>query len=639
MTPVDVSDRSTRAYASVSRPGLRHAIDGHAFQVLFALCCVLLLFPPSLRAADELPAVVGRIATEQGNLFHAPDSRGDEWTAIGLNYPVAGGDNLWVDGDGHAEVDYGAGQFRIAGDTNLHVSRLDEGQIALFIAEGSLIVRVRVLDSGDSARIDTPLAQIDLARPGLYRIDVPPDRSRTTVVVREGEATIAAPATAQQVLPGQTATLLAGESLAGIAVGAGIDGFDAWSADRDRYYDRRGQDAYVSRQMVGQVDLDDYGTWRSYPDYGPVWFPAAVAADWAPYRYGMWTSLPGWGYTWVDAAPWGYAPFHYGRWAFIAGRWGWCPGNYVARPIWAPAMVAWYGGGAWDYSVTYGSPVWGWVPLGWGEPFMPWWHGCGSRCWSRYNRPYHVNLAERPKAPPTHYANWSVPGGLTAVPGAALAGGKPVSINRIAIVPGAAVAPSLVALAPAIAPLAVTSPALRPGNRVPAPASALRIQLKPLPLAPADRGRAVRVPVPAPAPAARSPGLPVRPRAPEAPERPAPREGIPATPIAPAVRVPASPAPATPPLPTQRPAPPMPAAPLPRVSAPLLPAPPVMPLPRGQAPAVVPPPMVPVPVSPGGPPQRTVPGPAPSSPAGVPVPVAPAPSAGASVPAPPPRPN
>ncbi|MHB8494010.1 MAG: DUF6600 domain-containing protein [Casimicrobiaceae bacterium] len=567
-----------------------------ALRTMLALCWALAMFAPALRAADQPPAVVGRIASTQGSLFHAPDARGDQWTGIGLNYPVAGGDNLWVDGDGHAEVDYGAGQFRIAGDTNLHVSRLDEGQLALFLAAGSLIVRVRVLEPGDAARVDTPLAQIDLARPGLYRIDVSPDRSRTTVVVREGEATIAAPAAVQQVLPGQTATLLAGESQADIGDGAGIDSFDAWSADRDRYYDRRGQDAYVSRQMVGQVDLDDYGSWRSYPDYGPVWFPTAVAADWAPYRYGMWTSLPGWGYTWVDATPWGYAPFHYGRWAFIGGRWGWCPGTYVARPTWAPAMVAWYGGGAWGYSATYEGPVWGWVPLGWGEPFMPWWRGCGSRCWSRYNHPYHVNLAERPRAPPTHYANWSVPGGLTAVPGAALASGQPVAINRIAIGSGAAFTPSLVASAPTIAPLPVTSAALRPGNPVPAPASTLLIRRKPLPRVPADRGRLA----------------------------PATQQGA-------GIRMPAE-APFTP-----RPAPlyrmPAPAAmPLYR-----MPAPAVAPLYRVPAPAVAPRPVAPV--FPGVPLQRAAPGPAPMPPAEVSVPVAPAPPAGVPMPAPPTRPN
>ena len=70
----------------------------------------------------------------------------------------------------------------------------------------------------------------------------------------------------------------------------------------------------------------------------------SVAVGWAPYRYGRWTYAGSWGWTWVDDAPWGYAPSHYGRWAWIGSRWGWCPGTYVARPVWAPALVGWYGG-------------------------------------------------------------------------------------------------------------------------------------------------------------------------------------------------------------------------------------------------------------------------------------------------------
>ena len=77
-----------------------------------------------------------------------------------------------VERDGRAEVDYGGGQFRLAGDTNLHVARLDDRQLALFVAQGRVIVRVRVLDPGDSVRIDTPNTQVALVRPGLYRIDV-----------------------------------------------------------------------------------------------------------------------------------------------------------------------------------------------------------------------------------------------------------------------------------------------------------------------------------------------------------------------------------------------------------------------------------------------------------------------------------
>ena len=103
----------------------------------------------------------------------------------------------------------------------------------------------------------------------------------------------------------------------------------------------------------------------------------------------LWALEPvaGFGWTWVDDAPWGYAPFHYGRWVHVGNRWGWCPGGYVARPAWAPALVGWYGGSGWAASASFGAPVYGWVPLAWGEPYIPSWRNCSGRCWSRYNRP------------------------------------------------------------------------------------------------------------------------------------------------------------------------------------------------------------------------------------------------------------
>ena len=95
--------------------------------------------------------------------------------------------------------------------------------------------------------------------------------------------------------------------------------------------------------MTGAEDLDRYGHWESHPEYGPIWTPPPWCPGWAPYRYGHWAWIGPWGWTWVDDAPWGFAPFHYGRWVMVGGRWCWAPGRYVARPVYAPALVAWIG--------------------------------------------------------------------------------------------------------------------------------------------------------------------------------------------------------------------------------------------------------------------------------------------------------
>ena len=121
--------------------------------------------------------------------------------------------------------------------------------------------------------------------------------------------------------------------------------------------------------MTGYEDLDDNGSWSYEADYGPVWTPVGISVGWAPYRFGHWVFVEPWGWTWVEDEPWGFAPFHYGRWAFVRARWCWVPGPVVVRPIYAPALVAFVGGGGFNFS--FGAGV-GWFPLGPREVFVPW---------------------------------------------------------------------------------------------------------------------------------------------------------------------------------------------------------------------------------------------------------------------------
>jgi hypothetical protein len=395
-----------------------------------AVLALSMLAPAVAQDTGELPTRVGRLSSFAGQVFIAPPDETQDWSPIDLNYPVTGGDNLWTGEGARAEIELGGSQLRMSASTNVNVAALDDHNLDLFVAQGDIIVRVAVLEPGDSAVIDTPTTQVVLRRPGLYRVFVSPDQQQTSVTVREGELTAQVSAGLQQVLPGQTATIVnAPTTAAQFSAAAPLDAFDAWSADRERTF-RAAAPRYVSTQMVGYADLATYGTWQSYPDYGNVWFPTTVAAGWAPYSDGYWTTIPGFGLTWVDRAPWGYAPFHYGRWVHVGARWGWVPGTYVARPVWAPALVAWTGGGI-TIAIGGGGPVYGWVPLGWREPYNPWWGGCRGGCWDRYNRPYRVDERYRDHAPPPdRYANWRVPGAVTAVAGANLIARKPYAARE-----------------------------------------------------------------------------------------------------------------------------------------------------------------------------------------------------------------
>ena len=68
---------------------------------------------------------------------------------------------------------------------------------------------------------------------------------------------------------------------------------------------------------------------------------------------------------------------------------------------------------------------------GWREAYHPAWRQCSYNCWARYNRPYAVNVAVRPSAPPARYANLAVPGAMSAVTAATLVGSRPVTSNLL----------------------------------------------------------------------------------------------------------------------------------------------------------------------------------------------------------------
>ncbi len=94
------------------------------------------------------------------------------------------------------------------------------------------------------------------------------------------------------------------------------------------------------------------GNWIEVADYGYGWQPDVAANDpnWRPYADGYWAYTDE-GWTWVSYEDFGWATYHYGRWARLANTgWIWFPGSDLD---WGPAWVSWRTGG--DYV--------GWAPL------------------------------------------------------------------------------------------------------------------------------------------------------------------------------------------------------------------------------------------------------------------------------------
>ena len=88
--------------------------------------------------------------------------------------------------------------------------------------------------------------------------------------------------------------------------------------------------------------LDPYGDWLHLSAYGWVWRPTAVALDFRPYTDGRWIYTDD-GWMWIPEEPWGWGPYHYGRW-FYDARHGWC---WLPGTEWAPAWVVFRWGDGW----------------------------------------------------------------------------------------------------------------------------------------------------------------------------------------------------------------------------------------------------------------------------------------------------
>jgi len=335
-------------------------------------------------AADltaDPPGRVARVDYMQGQVSVQPHGT-DDWVQAEANRPLTISDNVWADKDSRAELDFGTGFMRINSETSLTLTNVNNDVIQVSLHQGALNVHLRKLYGGETWEIDTPNMAFTLSKPGEYRFDVDPNSDSTRVIVWKGEGEATGQGQAVRVEEGQAMQFNNGTSLAHEALNApSPDGFDEWCQVRDKRLDRSVSARHVAPGVVGADDLDEYGSWKDTPDYGPVWVPASVAPDWAPYTYGSWAYVAPWGWTWVDAYPWGFAPFHYGRWVSWGGYWGWAPGPYYVRPWYAPALVAWWGGPrwgigfgwGWGFGVGFGGGF-GWCPLGWGEPFFPWYH-------------------------------------------------------------------------------------------------------------------------------------------------------------------------------------------------------------------------------------------------------------------------
>ncbi len=323
--------------------------------------------PPD--AADP-PGRVGRLSEMTGQVWLYSLSAG-EWLEATRNRPVTSGDRLATDGAARAELRIGSTTVRLDSGTELEVVRIDDSRIELYLHDGSVAARLRNREAVGEFEVRTDEGLFRAQRTGRYRIDRVDEASHLTVI--SGQALYEGPGSALTVYSGQRAEFWLDASNAAqySLTEPKRDAFAAWNNTRDRSDDRSASTRYVSPEMTGVEDLDRHGRWEQSDEYGALWIPRAVPVGWAPYSTGHWVWISPWGWTWVDDAPWGFAPFHYGRWVYYRSNWCWTPGTRVHRPVYAPALVAWVGGPRVSVSVSVGGPVVGWFPLAPREVYVP----------------------------------------------------------------------------------------------------------------------------------------------------------------------------------------------------------------------------------------------------------------------------
>ncbi len=366
--------------------------------------------PDAQGSGGDPPALAGRLTDLQGTVSYHP-AGADQWSPASQNFPVTSGNAYWTEPQASATIEIGDDQIVMDGGTELDVTTLDQSQFVASSPQGAIFLGLRDLPDGQALTVTTPRGAVQITQPGAYEIVAGDTNDPTSVTVVNGAAHITGAGVDLNVTAQQTATIAGADTFQGSVGAMAQDQF--LSAQLQHFQPPRPaqapppQVAQQVRYMTGGSSLAQYGSWSENSSYGQVWYPSNVGADWAPYRNGHWAYVQPWGWNWVDDEPWGFAPFHYGRWINDGGRWGWVAGGGDAYgggyPVYAPALVSFVGfepgvlgGVGFGLGVGFGVGVGvGWFPLGYREAYVPWYHASDAyfRGVNRYSVRDYRNLS------------------------------------------------------------------------------------------------------------------------------------------------------------------------------------------------------------------------------------------------------
>jgi hypothetical protein len=351
-------------------------IKGNVLAALICFLAAIAIFPKMARGQDQQsqdpPSLVARLGYVEGSVSFQPAGEQD-WVQAEPDRPMTTGDSLWADQNSRGEVHVGGTALWLGAQTGISFLNLNDQAVQVQVAQGSVAVHVRQINQGEAYEIDSPNLAFSILSPGDYRLDVDPNGSTTNVSVYSGQGTVTGGGQTWNIAPGQRATFAGADQLSYNAGPITNDTFYSWARAREMREEHLESLRYVSPDVTGYEDLDQYGSWHNDPTYGAYWAPNNVDADWAPYHEGSWAWVAPWGWTWVDTDPWGFAPFHYGRWAMFGNTWGWVPGPAAqTQVVYAPALVGFVGGGGFGVPIGFGAGTGvAWFPLGPRDVYVP----------------------------------------------------------------------------------------------------------------------------------------------------------------------------------------------------------------------------------------------------------------------------
>ena len=414
-----------------SHPPLRPQRRWRGVLVLALALAASLAAGTAARADDDPPGRVGRVSMVEGDVRTV--NADGAWVVLPRNQPLTTGDRVITDKDGRAVLQVGSSTVRLGAYSDMSITRIDDQVVRLHFNRGQMALRVRSADVLGEIGVETDEGLWVPHHAGYFRFDRPAG-GVLAGQAWSGDMLLEATDSSLPVAAGQRAEVWregAQQTTHYRLVTAPTDKFSDWALVEDRLDDRYAASAAASApvpaEMTGATDLSRYGKWSTAADYGSVWTPTSVPSGWAPYQDGNWAWVAPWGWTWIDNSPWGFAPFHYGRWAFIGSHWCWVPGNWGPRPIYAPALVGWFGGDGFAFG---GLPAVGWVPLGPNEAFYPG-YAVSPIYWNLVNGPIGHPPVRRTPGPvngrprivpigPIAYTNRAVPGAVSIVPASSL---------------------------------------------------------------------------------------------------------------------------------------------------------------------------------------------------------------------------